>query len=90
MTSKDRERFDLCCHVTYLVECIATDLTGEAKFQLDSLIDDLEASRLHDKQEIIEKLARARHLYRSGENHEAAVNVSAASRKLYSLLRWPE
>ena len=90
MTSKDRERFDLCCHITYLVECIATDLTGEAKFQLDSLIDDLEASQLDDKQDVIEKLARARKLYQSGENHEAAVNVSSASRKLYSRLHWPE
>ena len=90
MASTDRERFDLCCHITYLVECIATDLTGEAKFQLDSLIDDLEASQLDDKQEIIEKLVHARRLYQSGENHEAAVNVSSASRKLYSHLRWPE
>lgn len=86
----DRERFDLCCHMTYLVECIATDLTGEAKFQLDSLIDGLEASHIPDKQEVIEKLVHARQLYKSDENHEAAVNVSSASRQLYSLLHWPQ
>ena len=90
MTNVDRERFDLCCHITYLVECVATDLTGEAKFQLDSLIKDLEASHLGDKQEIIDKLERARRLFQTNEKHEAAVNVSSASRKLYSRLHWPE
>ena len=90
MTSVGRQRFDICCHITYIVECIATDLTGEAKFQLDSITKVLERSDLHDKQEILSKLTKALELYDLGDNHQAAVCATSASRQLYKGLTWPE
>jgi hypothetical protein len=88
MADSDRQRFELCCHIVYIVECIATGLTGEAKFQLNKIIVSAEESTLEDRAAVLDKLRNARDLYKSDDYHEAAVCITSASRMLFSGLQW--
>ena len=89
MTEFMKERFDLASHLTYVVECLATDLTGEAKFELGRLIVDLEASNLPEKDPILEKLREATDRFRRGDYKRASILTVSASRKLQDGLVWP-
>ena len=89
MTRSMKQRFDLASHLTYVVECLATDLTGEAKFELGRLIVDLEASDLPDKDSILERLREATDWFRRGDYHRASILTVSANRKLQDGLEWP-
>lgn len=89
MAELSKERFELASHLTYVVECIATDLTGEAKFELSRVILALESSALPDREPLLAKLREAMDWYRSGDYRRAAVLTVSASRKLQEGLVWP-
>ena len=84
-----KDRFELASHLTYVVECIATDLTGEAKFELSRIIIDLEASSIPERDLILSKLREATDWFHSGDYRRAAVVTVSASRKLQEGLKWP-
>lgn len=85
-----KELFDKCSHLTYIVECIATDLVGEAKFELRKIIADMEASPIADTEEALQKLKQARELFENGDFEHAAFCAVSASRQLQKKLHWPE
>ena len=90
MSATRKEQFELSSHLTYVVECLATELTGEAKFELLRLITDLEGSGIANKGEILAKLREAAARFRQGEYRRAAILTVSASRKLQEGLEWPE
>ncbi len=77
-----KDHFDIASHLTYVVECIATDLTGEAKFELRKVIKELEASELSDKDDALEKLNEAAESFRGGDYEHAAICAVSANRLL--------
>ena len=85
-----KELFDVCSRLTYVIECIAADSLGEAKFELRKLIADIEASALPDAEDALAKLREAQDLYQSGDFQHAGICTSSASRQLQAKLRWPE
>jgi hypothetical protein len=84
-----KERFDLASHLTYVVESLATDLTGEAKFELGRFIVELEASNLPDKAPLLAKLQEATDWFRRGDYKRASIVTVSANRKLQEGLVWP-
>ena len=89
VTDLSKERFDLASHLTYVVECIATDLTGEAKFELSRVIVALEDSDLPDRDTLLAKLQEATDWFQRGDYRRAAVVTVSANRKLQEGLVWP-
>ncbi len=85
-----KELFDVCSRLTYVIECIAAESLGEAKFELRKLIAEIEASAMPDTADALEKLKQAQELYQSGDFQHAGICTSSASRQLQALLRWPE
>lgn len=85
-----KELFDTCSHLTYIVECIATDSIGEAKFELRRLIAEMEKLAIADTEEALKKLKEAQELFQGGDFQHAAICASSASRQLQTMLRWPE
>jgi len=85
-----KDLFEISSHLTYIVECIATDLTGETKFQLSQLIPKLERSTIEDKDKALKKIKQAFQLYKDGNYRHAAICTVTASRLLQEKLRWPE
>ena len=85
-----KELFDTCSDLTYVIECIATDSVGEAKYALRRLIAKMEESPVADTDEALEKLKQAQELFQDGDFEHAAVCAGSASRNLQNKLRWPE
>ena len=85
-----KELFDTCSHLTYIIECIATDSIGEAKFELRRLIAEMETLAIADTEGALEKLKEAQELFQGGDFEHAAVCAGSASRQLQTKLHWPE
>ena len=85
-----KERFELASHLTYIVECIETNLTGAVKFELTQFLPALDASTLDDKETISEKVHEAAKFFREGNYERAAVCTVSANRLLNEGLRWPD
>ncbi len=85
-----KDRFELASHLTYIVGCVATDLTGEAKFELSQLIPAVEISTIDDKEQVLAKLIEARDLFKSGDYRRAAISTVSANSLLHNGLHWPE
>lgn len=81
-----RTDIDIFLHLTYVVECVATDLNGEAKFELRSVVDKLEASKIEGRDVVLEKLREAVQLYQDGDYRHAAVNIVSANQRLQKLV----
>ncbi len=85
-----KELFDVCSRLTYVIECIAAESPGEAKFELRKHIAEIETSALPDTSGALEKLKQAQDLYQSGDFQHAGICASSASRQLQAKLHWPE
>ena len=76
-------------HLTYIVECIASDCPGEAKLELGILVRKLEKSEIVEKDEALTKLKQAVQLYKEGNYRHAAICTVTANRLLQKNLPSP-
>lgn len=75
-------------HLSYINECILINATGEAKSELDRLIEGLETkgSLLNtDAPDVVSKLREAQVLFNSNDYSRAAASLSSATRKAWDI-----
>lgn len=73
-------------HLSYIIECIASDTPGEAKHELDGLIARMESDELQDmedKEEIIKRLRNAEQMFRDDQRGRAASSINGTSRMVW-------
>ena len=84
-----KDRFELGSHLTYVLEAAVAKFSGEAKFELNSVIAKVRRSAIQDRDEILDLLLAAADYYKEGDEEQAGRKLSAASRKLQSGIKWP-
>jgi len=73
-------------HLSYIIEAVASDLIGEAKFELDRLIERVQTSGIDNESFILENLSNAKHCLKDGNTRHAAADLSRVSRSLWKQL----
>lgn len=73
-------------HLSYVMECVLIEATGEAKTELDRLINLIVSDPTYvvdNKESVISQLREALHFYRNGEYRKASGILSSAMRTLW-------
>ncbi len=73
-------------HLSYIIECIASDTPGEAKHELDGLIARMESDDLQDmqdKEEVIKRLRNAEQMFREDQHGRAVGSINGTSRMIW-------
>lgn len=71
-------------HLSYVIECLATDVQGEAKYELGNLISSVEGrSGSAEAGEVLDKLKTGADYLRRGRSERAASSLCQASRVLW-------
>lgn len=73
-------------HLSYIIEAVASDLTGEAKSELDRLIERVQNSGIENRSFVLENLSDAKHCLAEGNTRPAATHLSRVSRHLWKQL----
>ena len=75
-------------HISYILECVTQECTGEAKTELDNLckhIEIYENYQFHSWHIVNDLLKDALAVYREGNYREAAVVLSRANRMIWKM-----
>jgi len=71
-------------HLAYVLECLASDLTGEAKTELSRLIERVEQLRIPQREVILGGLRESVEVLRKAGSRRASVPLGRVSRSLWN------
>ena len=74
-------------HLSYIIECVTIDATGEAKTELDRLADFVEFDKgfaIENRTAVASQLREALSLYQGGQRGQGSVILGSVSRELWA------